>query len=476
VSLRLRLGVWYGALTGVAVMLVCVYGYAVHSRAHYDELDFMLRNVADHVGREVDQAGTPAEQHEVLSASLLLEAEVQLYDAAGDMVAAAPGVATPTIDPLAVLRGPRRPAYSRLAALAPALRRPEPGRGAYGVLRDETGRRRRAYVLPLRRGYLLQAIVPLREVDAAVAGFGRLMLYMAVGGAGVAFLTGWLLAGRVLRPVAALTGAAAAIARSRAFSRRFAVDSRRDELGRLAATFNEMLASLEEAYTAQQRFVGLASHELRAPLTTIQANLELLSRVGRRLPESERATALREAYAEAQRLSRLAGDLLVLARADAGQALRLRQVELDRLVLDVLGEVRHLATGQRFEVAALEPVILPGDSDRLKQLLLILLDNAVKYTPPPGKVTVTLQRHEQEIVLTIRDTGIGIEADELARVFDRFYRTDSARGLNPGGAGLGLSIARWIVREHGGTIALASTPAQGTVAAVRLPVTDRARS
>lgn len=474
-SLRLRLGVWYGAMTGVAVMLVCAYAYAVHSRAHYDELDLMLRNVADHVGRELDQAGTPAEQREVLSASLLLEAEVRLYNPTGDMVAAAPGAATPTIDPRVVLRGPRRPAYSGLAALAPTLRRIEPGRGAYGVLRDQTGLRRRLYVLPLRRGHLLQAILPLREVDAAVAGFGRLMLYMAVGGAGMAFLAGWLLAGRALRPVAALTGAAAAIARSRAFSRRVAIGSTRDELGRLAATFNEMLGSLEEAYTAQQRFVGAASHELRAPLTAIQANLELLSRVGRPLPESERATALREAYAETQRLSRLAGDLLVLARADAGQAMQLRPVELDRLVLDVLGEVRHLATGQRFEVAALDPVTLPGDPDRLKQLLLILFDNAVKYTPPPGKVTVTLQRHEQEIVLTIRDTGIGIGAAELARVFDRFYRAEGARGLNPDGAGLGLSIARWIVHEHGGTIALISTPAQGTVAAVRLPLTARPR-
>lgn len=469
-SLRLRLGMWYGTVTGAAIILVCAYGYAVHSRAHYDELDLMLRNIADHVGREVDQAGTPMERHEVLGASLLLDAEVQLYNSTGDLVAAAPGAGIPASDPRAVFRVPPRPAYSRVAALAPALRRIDPGRGVYGLLRDPAGQRRRVYVLPLQRGHLLQALVPLREVDAAVAGFGRLMLYMAFSGAVGAFLAGWLLAGRALRPVAALTGAAAGIARSRAFSRRVTVGSHGDELTRLAATFNEMLASLEDAYTAQQRFVAAASHELRAPLTAIQANLELLSRTGRPLPESERATALREAYAEAQRLSRLAGDLLVLARADAGLPLRPGKVELDRLLLDVLGEVRHLAAGQRFEVTALEPVIVPGDPDRLKQLLLILLDNAVKYTPPSGQVTVGLRRRDREIELTIRDTGIGIEPADLPRVFDRFYRADHARRRNPGGAGLGLSIAHWIVREHGGAIVLVSAPAQGTIATVRLPL------
>ena len=292
----------------------------------------------------------------------------------------------------------------------------------------------------------------------------------SAAGVVVALAAGWLMAGRALRPVAALTETARAITKSRDLGRRVPVTSDTGELGQLTATINEMLVSLEEAYEAQKRFVSDASHELRAPLTAIQANLELLGRVVSG-GAAERAEALREASREAQRLADLVADLLALARADAGVSLRRERVEVDRLALGALAAARHLARGHRLEVGEIEPADVEGDADKLRQLLLALLDNAIKYTPPAGTVTLGVARSgDGRVTLTVRDTGVGIPADALPRVFERFYRADPARARDPGGTGLGLPIARWIAEQHGGDITLESTPGRGTTAVVHLPL------
>jgi signal transduction histidine kinase len=230
-----------------------------------------------------------------------------------------------------------------------------------------------------------------------------------------------------------------------------------------------MLASLQQASDAQQRFVSDASHELRAPLTIIQANLDLLERMPA-LPAEERAEILGEASRETHRLSQLVADLLALARADAGIALQRRRVELDRVLLEAVGDARHLARGQRLEIDALEPVVVSGDPDRLRQLLLALLDNAVKYTPAGGRIGVALARDSTNARLTVSDDGVGIPATDLPHVFDRFYRADPARSRDPGGTGLGLPIARWIVEQHGGDITVTSEPGEGTQVRIQLPV------
>jgi signal transduction histidine kinase len=228
-----------------------------------------------------------------------------------------------------------------------------------------------------------------------------------------------------------------------------------------------MLESLDEAYRAQQRFVSDASHELRAPLTIIQANLDLVERMPD-LPADERNQAFAEAGREARRLSLLVADLLALARADAGVPLQHRPVELDRVLLDAVGDARLLARGQQVEIDAIEPVIVDGDPDRLKQLLIILLDNAMKYTPAGGRVGVALRRDGRYASVTVVDSGIGIAPADLPRVFERFYRADLARSRDPGGTGLGLSIARWIAQQHGGDVTLSSEPGRGTTAVARL--------
>ncbi len=470
-SLRLRLGLWYGGLTGLVVLLVGLFLYAAHTRGHYDDLDYTLQTTAAHMAQEYEAtgttpapvAGTPA----VISQSLA----VRVYDAAGQVVAASPAAAqAPPADPRSILLQPTGPAFDPVAALAPPFTALAPGDGAFGLARAGAGVRWRVYALPFAGGsrFLLVAAA-LERLDASIVQFRWLTLLLTVAGAGLTLLAGWLLAARALRPVATLTDTAGGIAHSRSFRRRVPVGNSQDELGRLARTFNDMLGSLEGAYQAQQRFVSDASHELRAPLTAIQANLDLL--VHRpEMVAAERQEAISEASREAQRLARLVADLLALARADAGVTTRHEPVELDRVLLEALSDARHLLRGQHLRVADLEPTIVLGDADRLKQLLFILLDNAIKYTPPTGQISAGLRRDGPQAEITIRDSGIGIPAEDLGHVFDRFYRADPARSRDPGGSGLGLPIAHWIVEQHGGEIRLESRPGAGTTAIVRLPI------
>lgn len=468
-SLRLRLALWYGALTGLVVVLVMLLTYALHTRGHYDDLDHTLVTVAQHVAEEYDGSTGPASTSAITappSASLVL----RVYAADGRLVAASPNAAlAPEAGPRALLDGPSVPPFDPLVGLAPSFMPGHPEPGVLGLASAPDGTRWRLYALPLRDGRALLAAMPLDRLDAATDLFRRIVPLLAGVGAVATLLAGYLLAGRAIRPVATVTEAADAIARSRDFARRVPEPPRRDELGHLAATFNAMLASLHEAYQAQQRFVADASHELRAPITAIQANLELV----RRHPEmsaAERDEAIAEAGREAGRLVRLVADLLALARADAGLPLRRWPVELDRVLLDAFAEARQLARGQRLEIGRLETIVISGDPDRLKQLVLILLDNAIKYTPDGGQVTLELQRNETLAEILVRDTGIGIAPEDLPRVFERFYRADPARGRDPGGTGLGLPIARWIAEQHGGQITLASRPGEGTIARIRLPL------
>lgn len=466
-SLRLRLALWYGALTTLVVALVCTYSYAIHARTHYDELDRVLHGVGDHVAEEL--AAAPGDSSAILKASLTLATGIRILDGNGQVRRQSrAAAAAPALDLRRILTTPSTHSYAAIAGLAPALQMPESTAGRFSVLAGPDGDRFRVYVVPLRDGGgYLAATIPLMHIDQAVAGFARLMLAMAITGGFVAFIVGWLLARRALSPVAALTEAAAAIAKSRELSRRVADGSKYDELGRLAQTFNAMLASLEDAYESQVRFVAAASHELRAPLTVVLANLDLLK--SGRISENERATAMAEAYDEASRMARLVADLLVLARADAGMPIRQEPVELDRVVLQVVGETRHLVRGQRVEVIAVEPILVRGDADRLKQLVLNVIENAIKYTPADGQIRIGITRDHDHAIVTISDTGIGIAPEHLPRIFERFFRADPARARDRGGSGLGLSIARWVATEHGGTIDLTSTLGAGTTVTIRLP-------
>lgn len=452
-SIRLRLALWYGGLAALVLLAFATLAYVLHVRGQYEDLDRALVTSAGHAAA----AAVTADGLHLPEGSGGLEVALRLYGPDGRLVEGSTGAgAAPAVDPRAVLE--RRSDAERA--------------GAFGVLYDGA-QRWRFYVLPVIRdgavaGYA-EAATPLGRLDAARGRFRLILLGLGVAGLGVLMLGTWGVAGQALRPVARMIGTARAIADTRGFARRLEVPPRRDELRLLAETFNAMLSSLEDAYRAQQRFVADASHELRAPLTAIQGNLELLRRHPH-MPASDREEALAEAEREAGRLARLVADLLALARADAGVRLERRPVDLDAVLLDAFRAARQLAAGQVLDLAPFEPARVLGDEDRLKQLLLILVDNALKYTPAGGRVTLGLRRRGSSAEVVVADTGIGIPAADLPHVFDRFYRADPARSRDPGGTGLGLSIARWIAQQHGGEIVLESAEGRGTRAVVRLPL------
>ncbi len=471
-SIRLRLALCYGALFAVIIPLLTFLSYAIHARGQYDDLDRALVVSAGHAAAE---AATSASEPHLVQGKGDLEIALRLYSPNGILEESSLGTEVlPSVDPRAVLRAPAGPAYDALAQLVPPLltQSPSPASGAFGLLMTPT-QRWRLYVLPLHgagtsSGYI-EALTPLGRVDASIRAFQVTLPILGLMSLVVALVGSWAVAGNALRPIAKMIHTAQSIALSRDLSRRVETPSHRDELGQLAATFNEMLASIETAYQTQQRFVADASHELRAPLTAIQGNVELLHRQ-RSMSEADREEALVELERESARLSRLVADLLTLARADAGTFLKRCPLDLDVIILDAFREARHLAHGQVLQLDPFEPARVEGDEDRLKQLLLILLDNAIKYTPADGQVTLGLCRRGTDVEVRIRDTGIGIAPEDLPHVFERFYRADPARNRDLGGTGLGLSIARWIVEQHEGEVRLESQPGQGTTAIVRLPL------
>ncbi len=232
------------------------------------------------------------------------------------------------------------------------------------------------------------------------------------------------------------------------------------------------LVPVRSAWEKQQQFVADASHELRTPLAVIKTNAELLLRYPDRTIRDE-SVRLTNVVREAGRMSRLVATLLTLARADAGQPeLAAEDVRLDGLAAAAAEQFRPLAEqkGVSLGVAAKESVTLRADRERLQQLLVILLDNAVKFTPSGGSVSVTCRRQSGQAYLTVADTGSGIPPEDVPRIFDRFFRGDRSRSRGDGGVGLGLAIARWIVESHGGRIKAESTVGAGTKIIVSLPL------
>jgi len=306
---------------------------------------------------------------------------------------------------------------------------------------------------------------PLRDLLATVSGA------LLLGGAliiGLALAGGLVLARRALAPVADVTVTARAISLSGDFAARVEGAHRRDEVGELASAFNEMLEALERNHQTLQRFLGDASHQLRTPLTTVRANLDLARLPD--LPAAERQAILADAREEAERMGRLIGDLLALARAESGARLEFAPVELDALLVESIQRERQAAPHVRMSVSSVEPAIVDGDRDRLRDLFGVLLDNAARYTPAGGSVVAVLEVRDRRAIIRVEDTGIGLDEADRERLFERLYRGSRAREMRPSGTGLGLAIARWIVESHGGTIELAGRETGGTVATVTLPV------
>jgi heavy metal sensor kinase len=318
--------------------------------------------------------------------------------------------------------------------------------------------------------FTVEVAWPVGELQEALDEFRWTALLIIPGGILAAAIGGYWISRRALAPVDRIASAARAITASR-LGHRLEVPPTGDELQRLSETLNDMLARLETAFAETARFTADASHELRTPVSLIRTTAEVALRRPRSAEEYRQA--LEGILRESERTSGLVQDLLTLTRADAGADMwSPSRLDLGALAGDLSGELGAMCEARgltlRLEVPG-QPVFVDGEHAALRRLIIVLVDNAAKYTPAPGEVRVTLRIADGAAEMEVADTGIGIRAEDLPRVFDRFYRADKARSRDSGGAGLGLSIARWIVDRHQGRISIESGSGSGTRVRVALP-------
>jgi heavy metal sensor kinase len=306
-----------------------------------------------------------------------------------------------------------------------------------------------------------QVAIPLDEILGVMRAFRQLLLFLIPAVLIVACLGGYWLSSRALRPVDEITTVARSIGVQN-LSQRIAVPRTGDEIERMAQTWNEVLERLETSVSRIRQFTSDASHELRTPLALIRATAELALRRDRD-PENYRSS-LRQIEQDAGRMTELTESLLTLARADADTLeMTKRPTDLNELAHSVAEQSGAVAAETGITLRAItpdQPVEATADPSGIRRILLILVDNAMKHTPPGGAVTVSVANHGRGVIVTVEDTGEGIPADALPHIFERFYRADPARGSS--GFGLGLSIAQAIAQAHGTSIEVASTPGEGS--------------
>ncbi|MBI5566640.1 MAG: HAMP domain-containing protein [Chloroflexi bacterium] len=338
--------------------------------------------------------------------------------------------------------------------------------------------RARAYVRPRLHDGRVEAYIevaePLTVTESALSGLALIVLIAVPITLAAAGFGGWFIADRALRPIDTITRQAQRIS-EQDLHRRLELDLPDDEVGRLARTFDTMLARLDAAFQRQRQFTADASHELRTPLTVMKTNLGVTLNRPRSAEQYE--TALTQIDGEVDRLTRLTNDLLLLARSDAGQVIgQPRPIDLLTLVTDVIVELRPLAEAKALTLtcATEATATVQGDADQLHRVFFNLIENAIKYTSE-GAITARIQPQPptapqpDRVRVTIEDAGPGIAAEHLPHVFERFYRVDAARSREQGGSGLGLAIAHSIITAHHGTLGVSSELGHGATFTITLP-------
>ncbi|MEI6043177.1 MAG: HAMP domain-containing sensor histidine kinase [Chloroflexota bacterium] len=337
---------------------------------------------------------------------------------------------------------------------------------SFATLRLKGGELVRVYTIPLAvRGQVvghIQTVRSLVEFDSIVSNLTIPIILIVLAAIGFLALIGWMVTLQAFAPVEQITAAAYRIGVNNNLAERIEIDSHsNDEVARLGRAFNAMLDRLEKSFKSQKQFIADSSHELRTPLTVIRGNLDLLKRNPDPKNQAESLGAMER---ETARMQRLVQDLLLLAQADAKQTIELLPLQLDTLVLDVYMNTRVLADArhQTLKLGHFDPVMLDGDADRLKRAILNLVDNALKYTPEGGTITLALYKGKKWARVVVADNGPGIAEKDQALIFDRFYRVDKARSRGSGSTGLGLAIVQHIAEAHGGRVTLESEEGKGS--------------
>lgn len=452
-SLRLRLTAWYLMFFTVLLTAFAGFFYALLARHLEHRLHVQLLSQANMAAsvlgaelREWNGSARPA-AFEAMSEMGPKDVDIALFDGS-ELLAASTGSA-PEVRTVEVYANavPHEPVFLTIAVGKRAVLVPVPYNG-------------HKYVV-LAAASLASTTAQLHELATLL--FAALPLGIIAAGAG-----GLMLAGRGLKPLVTMAGQTQQIS-DKNLHDRLQVAGAPSELATLAGSFNALLERLDQSFETMRRFAADASHELRTPLAVIRGEADVaLSKP--RSPAEYRET-LEVVRDEARRLSRLVEDLLHLARADAGRSLPdINELCLDELLADCCRSVRERATGKRIELVCRAPVhvIFRGDQSLLRRLVMNLLDNAIRYTPDGGAVSVVLEDEGAGVRIVVSDTGVGIPPECTEHVFDRFYRANQARSREDGEFGLGLSIARWIAEAHRGTLELSQTSELGSTFTVSL--------
>ncbi|MGE5618791.1 MAG: ATP-binding protein [Sphingomonadaceae bacterium] len=467
--IRLRLAVGYAFFLVAILAGVGFYLLTALANNLQMEADEVLRLRAYHAEREIVQDRSSPLDPAVLRSTLANLGPTEEFSEPGIYVQVLDPSGTPIASSLNLPRG-ELPVTPRLVSDALA--------GQEGYANVPVGRERiRVFARPVERNGRLLAVVLVGEsmhpLDATLRRLQQLLVGAAAGAALLSMLGGWWFTTRAMGPITDVIRVARRIAATGRFEQRITTPPARDELGQLVATFNDMLDRLEDTFRRQKEFLADASHELRGPLMVIRGNLDLLKM---ELPGKERRECVQDACEELDRMSRMVSDLLFLAQVDAQEEVEHQPVALHQVVLEAWERARAVDAGvHRIVVTHNDPSTVLGDQHRLDQMLWNLVENALRYTPPGGQVNLALRNHGDIAELTVADTGTGIPAELLPRVFERFFRVDKARSREHGGAGLGLAIVKQVAEAHGGQVRVRSSSSEGTVFAVALPVYSEAK-
>ncbi len=465
-SLRARLVLGVILLSAVGLGAANVVTYTSLRSFLLDRTDASLRESSVAIGRELALGGCPS-GGSLRGFSPGMYVELRGDDGAVMCAAQAPSFSGEAQSP------PDLP--SQVAAPA-GMPGPE---SFFTVGEIEGGERYRVEVLRIpRTEEILLVAAPLSDVDETLSRL--VVIELAVTGlvlAGLALLGLWVV--RVgLRPLTAIGATAAAIAEGD-LSKRVERAEPKTEVGRLGLALNAMLGRIEAAFRAQtaseqrlRRFVADASHELRTPLAAVRAYAELFDRGAAQRP-GDLKRSMAGILREAERMTVLVDDLLLLARLDEGRPLERRRVELNGIVADAVETARTVEPDREITLAS-EPVAVTGDTHRLRQIVDNLLANVRAHTPPATPVSVHVGRENDRALLEVTDSGPGISASDLDRVFERFYRADKSRSRARGGVGLGLSIVAAVAEAHGGLATADSRPGEGATFRILLPLADEA--